>query len=345
MDIEVTVQKLQDFGLIRANKIVGDWYSIYCPIHNDGGEHKPSAGILLHDIYKNGKRMPKGMCHCFACGWSKSLPDTITEIFKQRGISNTGLEWLKQNVPGFEVEMESDLIIPIDTAEALEAKQKENIYKLNKLLHPEIVNYIPETELATYRYVVPYMYERKMTNYVISKYDIGFDAHYHLPGKEKEIPCITFPVRDINGNTLFLVRRSIQGKDYYMPKDITKPLYGIYELPKNTNYVILVESCINAITLASWGYPAIALLGTGTPIQINRLLTLGIKQIILALDPDGAGDKGSARLYKALHKSCLVWKIDMPREETDAQGIVIQKAKDVNDCTKAEFDELFANRY
>ncbi len=59
-DIEKVVDMLNQFGYIRSNRIIGDYYQIYCPFHNDGNEAKPSCGVLLHDIYRNGQRYPAG---------------------------------------------------------------------------------------------------------------------------------------------------------------------------------------------------------------------------------------------------------------------------------------------
>lgn len=66
MDVELILNKLQDLELVRLSRPVGEYYQIYCPIHNNGQERKPSCGVLLHDQYKNGKMQKAGFFHCFS---------------------------------------------------------------------------------------------------------------------------------------------------------------------------------------------------------------------------------------------------------------------------------------
>ena len=65
------------------------------------------------------------------------------------------------------------------------------------------------------------MYERGLTDEVIEEFDIGYD---------KDTRCITFPVRDKSGGTLFVARRSVDTKYFNYPKEAEKPLYGLFEL-------------------------------------------------------------------------------------------------------------------
>ena len=55
------------------------------------------------------------------------------------------------------------------------------------------------------------MYKRRSTDEIIEKFDVGFDNHFELKdkfGKVKSVlRCLTFPVRDINGNTLFIAEK------------------------------------------------------------------------------------------------------------------------------------------
>ena len=332
MDVELILNKMQDMNLIRLARKTGNYYQVYCPIHNNGQEKKPSCGILLQSEYRNGRSYPQGFCHCFSCSWAKSLPDTLTEILKNKNIGKSGLDWLKENIPGFEAEeVDFDYLIPQTLYQSLEASYAVNY--INSQIISESRSYVSESELASYRLTVPYMYKRGLTDEIIAKYDIGYDANYIPSGRKNPVPCVTFPVKDKKGNTLFLCRRSIEGKHFFMPSNITKSVYGLYELPKNCTSVIICESCFNALTASKYGYNAVALLGTGTPYEINQLKELGVQEFVLCLDGDEAGHKGAAKLKRALSKCAIVWTIDMPAD------------KDVNDCTKEEFDSFYDNRY
>ena len=333
LDVEQTLIKLQDLGLVQLNRPIGDWYSIYCPLpHNGHYEKKPSCGVLLHDQYKNGKKTPAGFCHCFSCSWAAPLPETITQILKTRGIGKSGLDWLKENVPGFEPDnVDFEFLIPQELSSAITSKYA--IDYINSQIIQESKSFVSESELASYRMIVPYMYQRGLTDEIIVQYDIGYDANFIPPGRKKPMPCITFPVKDLLGRTLFLCRRSIEGKFFHYPQGVEKSVYGIYELPKGVKSVIICESCLNALRLRTFGYYAVALLGTGTSYEIEQLKQLGVPEFILCLDGDEAGQRGAAKLKKALSKVAIIWTVHMPPD------------KDANDCkTKEEFDQYYNAR-
>lgn len=332
MDVEKVLLTLQDHQLIRLSRITGDYYQIYCPIHADGQERKPSCGVLLHDIYRNGNKYPEGFCHCFSCHYAKTLPEMLTDVLKSKNIPTSGLEWLQNNVPGFNAEAAKQYLLPNNVVVNMNDASYGAAKKLKKLTQKSSTTYVSEEELQRYRYTVNYMYQRKLVDWVIEKYDIGFDAEFLPEGRKKPLACITFPVRDAQGRTLFFCRRSIEGKFYHYPKFTTKPLYGIYELPDDAVNICITESCINALTCVSWGYPAVALMGTGNTTQLAQLRKLGAKEFTLCLDGDDAGEKAAARLRRQLSDVAIVWVVHVPA------------GKDVNDLTKEEFDELFQSR-
>lgn len=332
IDPESVIQKVGELGLIDIIRPIGDWYQCRCPIHSDGKEKKPSCGISLREQYRDNRRFPALTLHCFACNYSGSLADALTEVLKRRGISKSGLDWLKENVPGFAPEeVEFDYLIPQEVSASLQSKFAVDY--INSQIISEFNKFVPESELATYRMTVPYMYQRGLTDELIEKYDIGYDANFIPPGRKKPMPCITFPVKDLKGRTLFLCRRSIQGKFFNYPQGVEKSVYGLYELPSGIKSVIVCESCLNALRLVSFGYNAVALLGTGTSYEIEQLKQLGVQEFILCLDGDDAGQRGAAKLKKALSKVAIVWTVHMPPD------------KDANDCkTKEEFDQYFNAR-
>lgn len=332
MNVENIVEVLGQHGLIRPHKITGSYYQIYCPIHNDGNERHPSFGVLLREEVRNGQRYPEGFCHCFTCGFAKGIPDLITELLKRKSINKSGLDWLVENIPGFEPDIDYELLIPKDVSDKILSNFKPQSVDEIKDLIASLKgknNYITEEELAKYRFTVPYMYERKLTDEAIEHFDIGFDAEFVAPGRTKVTPSLTFPVRDYKGRTLFIYRRAIESKFFSMPSQTNKPLYGVYELNPNTECVIICESILNAVTAWTYGYQAIALMGTGTKNQVQLIKQLGMNKITLCLDGDEAGYKATARLRKSLSSSAFIDVIEMP------------EGKDVNDCTKEEFNELY----
>lgn len=331
MDVEFVLHKMEDFGLIQLSRPIGDWYQCKCPLHSDGNEKKPSCGILLQDQYRNGKLMKAGTLHCFSCNRTMPLQDAITEVLRRKHISQSGLDWLKANIPDFDGEVgEFDYLIPQNLSDKV--INNYTITAIDPSVFTNTKQFVSEEELASYRLTVPYMYQRGLTDEIIEKYDIGYDANFIPPGRKKPMPCVTFPVKDEKGNTLFLCRRSVQGKFFHYPQGVEKSLYGLYELPQGIKSLLVVESCFNALTAVKYGYSAVALLGTGTSYEIDQLKRLGVNEFVLCLDGDEAGQRGTNKLWKALHRVAIIRIIQMPPD------------KDVNDCTKEEFDALYDAR-
>lgn len=329
MDVIKVVEKLENLGVLRTSRILDHYYSIYCPFHKGGQERKASCGILLHDEMKNGRLLKAGFCHCFTCGYAKDFLTFMQDLLKIRNISQSAQEWLAENIEGFAAE-DFEYLIPHELFESVQ--NKFAIDYLNVKLQNKKQEYVTEEELARYRYIVPYMYERKLTDEIIEKFDVGFDANWKLSDNHQPTPCITFPVRDRYGNTLFLCRRAIKSKFYNYPKEVEKPLYGIDQITPDMKSVCVCESCIDALTLWGWGYPSVALMGTGNPLQIKQLKELGIRNYVICTDGDDAGRRAVTKFKKSLSSIALVWALNMP------------DGKDVNDLTKEEFDKLYEYR-
>lgn len=283
-----------------------------CPIHSNGQEKKPSCGVLT----VNEKGTPAGTVHCFACGYTASLEEMISHCFGKDDMGAFGREWLLKNFLTVSVENRKEVTLDLQRQTPQKPKQQ----------------FVSEQELDTYRYYHEYMYKRKLTDEIIEKFDVGYDADFKLKNtansSQKSLQCITFPVRDKDGNTLFIARRSVDIKLFHYPEGVDKPVYGLYELPKDVDEIIICESIFNALTCYVYGKPAVALLGLGTERQYKQLLELPCRKFITALDPDKAGQQATQRLKKALSKNKLVTSYVMP------------EGKDINDLSKEEFENL-----
>ena len=294
---------IENVNLFNQIKELPEDIMVSCPFHKDGQERKPSCGIRKKD----------GWLHCFTCGESCSIEQLISRCFGKDDFGQYGLNWLKNNFLG-DILQERNISIDL-TRDVFKANYTQNLFLNGK--------YVQEEELNKYRYYHPYMYERKMTNEVIEIFDIGYDV---------DTDCLTFPVRDKEGNCLFVARRSVTSKYFNYPTSVEKPIYGIYELnkyaPKDLDEIIVCESMINCITVWVYGRFAIALNGTGSSSQLKELINLPYRKIILALDPDEAGEKGTQKIFNKLKNYKLVTKL------------VIPKGKDINDISKEEFDNL-----
>ena len=329
-DVEKALDYMDQANLIRLARSTSgsNWRQLHCPFHNNGQERKPSCGCSLVSEIRNGQEYPIGMWHCFACGASYSFVNGVKEILTLKGSSIEAHPFLKPYMEG-QVQSQLDSLIPPDMMASVVNKFAAESLRLRIRGQQQFVS---EEELKSYRFIVPYMYQRRLTDPVIAKYDVGFDGKFIPPGRKKCLPCITFPVRDIKGRTLFICRRSIEGKFFNVPTNVEKPVYGIYELPSGTKEVIICESIINALTCVVYGRPAVALLGTGTPYQINQLKRLGVASYVICLDNDEAGQRGTNKLKKALAESAMTWAMTVP------------EGKDVNNLEYAEFEQCYAMR-
>ncbi|MBO7696680.1 MAG: toprim domain-containing protein [Methanobrevibacter sp.] len=279
---------------------------ITCPIHKGGLENTPSCDILLQDresVGSNGEKIviPAGTVHCFSCGYNASLVRFISDCLN---ISyRKSVDWLLGFVDYEILEEQRDIGDNI-------FKEKHIYNNYNDL--PIITNDV----LKEFDYFHPYMYQRKLTDDIIEKFEVGY-----YPKEE----VLTFPVY-VNGQCLFVAKRKVKYKKFIMPKVEPKPIYGL-DYVENEKEVYITESIINALTLWSYGLKAIALFGTGSKYQIDMLNNVNIRKYILCLDGDEAGINGRNRLIRGL-KDKIVTYIEVPKD------------KDINDLTKEEFFSL-----
>lgn len=267
-----------------------------CPFHKNGQERKPSFGILTKD---RGKQKA-GTCHCFACSWTGSFEEMISNCFGYDDMGNFGMKWIAKNFQSVSSTSRPDIDLGFDAI-------------VNN------VSYVSDAEYDKYRVYHPYMWKRRMTPETVSIFDIGYDA---------ENQCITFPVRDEQGNILFIARRSVNSKFFNYPADVYKPIYGLYELEQLDKYpdeIYICESMIDAITVWSYGKYAVALNGLGSEEQYKRLRQMKNRSFILATDNDESGSKARAKLRRQLSNK-LVYELIIPSGK-----------KDINDLEKGEF--------
>lgn len=285
--------------LLSKIKDTGNDIMVTCPYHKDGQERRPSAGIRKSD----------GTFHCLACGEIHSLPEVVSHCFGKDSLTSMwGWTWLLKNFAIVQVNERKD--VPLN---------------FTRTTHETHSNFVKEEELDKYRYTHPYMYQRGLTDELIELFDIGYDT---------ETRCITFPIRDINGNTLFVARRSVNTKFFNYPQGVEKPLYGIYEINKtagNTRIeeVVVTESMFDALSFWAIGKYAVALNGLGNELQFRQLRELPCRKLILATDMDESGAAARKRIRQNIQNMKLITEYIFP-----------EGRKDANECTKEELQHL-----
>lgn len=280
------------FAIFRNN---GDNIQTNCPFHKDGQERKPSFGV-------NGEI---DKCHCFACGWSGTIEEMISELYGYRDDGKFGKRWLIKRFNSVEIETRKNILEGFNGRNNLNNHRNSDSIR-NTSDNISVGKYIQgvgiaerdfvevtEEELDKYRYIHPYMYERGLTDEIIERFDIGYDR------ERKEI---TFPVRDIEGRCVFVAGRSVKSKFFRLQKGLDKPVYQSYRFNSGkyrTAYI--TESFLNCLTCWKYDKPAMAMIGTGDKKQYEILNKLPVREYILAFDPDEAGRKATERFRKYVH--------------------------------------------
>ena len=310
------------FAVVRLN---GENLQSNCPFHKNGQERKPSFGV-------NGEI---DKCHCFSCSWSGTIEEMISELYGYQDEGKFGKRWLIKRFNTIEIETRKNIMEDFKNdnntlcSSLYNRSNKWSDRILCRKTRQERLNVeteqteITEEELDKYRYIHPYMYERKMDDRVIEIFDIGYD---------KETDCLTFPIRDKNGNCLFIARRSVKTKFFSYPQGVEKPVYGLYELYQLDEFpkeIYICESMIDAITI--WTHHnkyAIALNGLGNDLQFSQLNSMPNRTFILATDNDSSGTKARIRIKKYISNK-IIKEILLPPNR-----------KDINECTYNEFENI-----
>ena len=283
---ELTNGKLKDIIDKHDNILVT------CPHHKDGMENHASCNIYSGDA----DDIEYGMVNCFTCGFKGPLYHFIAECFDAS--DEFGKEWLEERFGN--IFTKRNIILP-----SMDVKTKE-------------IKVLDESLLDKFEPWHPYMAQRKLSKEICEQFKIKFDP---------ETQCIVFPVWDEYNRLTLLTRRSVVGKKFIIDTDVEKPVYLLnYILKQNIKTVWICESQINCLYAWTLGIPAVALFGTGSGHDYDVLNKSGIRNYILCLDGDDAGDNGIRKLIKNINKEALIEVALLPR------------GKDLNDLTE---DEVF----
>jgi len=294
-DILETLRKETGYRYFREIKLKGNNYTVTCPFHKMGQESHASCQVFCDEA---DPKVEYGYFDCFTCGENAHLYDVVAHCFSQN--ADFGKEWLLERFGNTFIQYEETL------TDIILDKPKKTF------LDPNI--------LEEYNYYHPYMWKRNLTKEVVDKFQVGFDP---------KTQSITFPVWDQFNNLVMVTKRSVNTKNFFIPEDVEKPVYLLnFLLQEKQTTAYICESQINALTLQGWGYPAVALFGTGSEQQMKILNKSGIRHYYLCFDGDTPGNKAINRFKKNIRKDVLVDVVRIPF------------GKDVNDLTEKEFKNL-----
>jgi DNA primase len=273
------------FHIFRNN---GENIQTNCPFHKGGQERKPSFGV-------NGEI---DKCHCFACGWSGTIEEMISELYGYQDEGKFGKRWLIKRFNTVEIETRPNIMEGFNGRNNITIRNNNDIHRFKQHIQSnksseQYSGEITEEELDKYRYIHPYMYQRGLTDEIIERFDIGYD-------REREE--ITFPVADLQGTVRFIASRSVKNKFFRLPKNENKPIYQGYRFMSGRyKEAYITESFLNCLTCWKYDKPAMAMIGTGNKKQYEILNNLPVRTYILCFDPDEAGRKATERFKKHVH--------------------------------------------
>ena len=303
-DAEKILTKIRDdceSRYLSSMEVHGKDVVCQCPFHKGGMERK-MACFVYNDVDR--EDMEFGTYHCFACGATGHL-NKLVSFCLSLSIDDAN-EWLTEYFG-------TTYVDEVEYIEEFKYGEKEE----EQFIDESVLNKFDYNNEDALRYLID---KRHLSKEVIDYFKIGYDA---------ENKSVTFPCRDRRGNLVGVFERSIETKWFHIPKISPKPVYLLYEnITMGSDYIYVVESQINALTLFTWGYPAVALFGTGSKSQYDELKKSGIRKFCCVFDGDNAGRDGLNKFANSLRNNSLItYKI-------------VPDGTDVNDLTKEFFDSL-----
>lgn len=296
MTILNTLKKELLNGKLEKIENKGDYIRVTCPHHKGGEEEHPSCSVYCGDS----EDIQYGITNCFTCGFSGPLYHFIAECFEKD--DEFGKMWIIEHFGNTLVKRELKLE-EIDLSNRDNKKIKSDAF------------------LEKYQSWHPYLEKRKLSREVCEKFNVKYD-----PKRQ----CIIFPVYTDTGDFSFLVKRSVIEKRFMIDPGSDKLLYCLDRVRKlNIKKCIICEGPIDCLTAWTYGYPAVASLGSLSQKQVDLLNKSGVRTIITMFDNDAAGERFTANFNRWVKKDMIVVNIKLPKGK-----------KDINDLSKEEVDTL-----
>lgn len=270
-----------------------------CPYPGHENDDTPSWSILDDP---NSDR--HGLNHCFGCGGSGSALDLVTEVV---GLSGYGaaISWLRER--GLDVE-ESALI---DVVLAVRVPRRSGAVRLPE---PGGVRFQPLARWpgSIRRYVVE---DRGLTAVQVDRWGIGYAVDGDLAGR------VWIPTRDGAGRLLDWTARTYCDEDprYRNPIDggLAGAVFGESGWPaveeRRRSEVVVCEGAFDAMACERAGARYLAgLSGVSRYDRWTAQKIAGWGSVVVAVDPDSAGDRVFELFRYLARSSCSVRRVELP---------------------------------
>jgi DNA primase len=161
----------------------------------------------------------------------------------------------------------------------------------------------------------PYLVQRGITRETAEEFGVGF-----FPGKGSMRGRLVIPIHNEKGELLAYAGRAIGGTEpkYKLPPGFRKSLvlYNLHRAMKTGETgtrVVVVEGFFDTMKVRQAGMPAVvALMGSTLSEDQERLLVEHFDEVVLLLDGDEAGRKGSQEIAARLLHKLFVRVVDVP---------------------------------
>ena len=314
-----------------------------CPFHS---EKTPSFSVSPD----------KQIYHCFGCGKGGSAINFIMEI--ENLSFSDAVEFLARR---------SGMEVPNDGGDNEVRNRRERLLALNKEAARWFFTQLSAPEGQPGR---DYIAQRQITPAFVKNFGLGYapdgfyaltDAMHEKGYQDYELidaglananrsgkgvhdifrSRLMFPVIDVRGNVLGFSGRTLVGDErkYLNTRETpvfnkSRVLFGL-NLAKKTKsgYILLTEGNIDVVSLHQAGFDsAVASLGTSLTPDQARLISRYVKEVIIAYDNDGAGQKAAKRAIEILRPLDLSVRV-----------LQMEGAKDPDEFIKAKGRDAFAN--
>ena len=327
---------------VRLTKRSGSNLFGLCPFHS---EKTPSFSVSPD----------KQIYHCFGCGKGGSVINFIMEI--ENLSFPDAVEFLARK-SGMEVPEDGDREV---------RDRRERLLALNK----EAARWFyAELQKPTGKPAQDYIAKRQISPAMAKNFGLGYapDSFYALsdamhekgfqdfelidaglanPNKSGKgvhdvfRSRLMFPVIDVRGSVIGFSGRILgDGEPKYLNTRETpvfsksRNLFALNLAKKSKNgYILLAEGNIDVVSLHQAGFDgAVASLGTSLTPEQARLISRYTKEVVIAYDSDGAGQKAAKRAIGLLEPLDLKVKV-----------LQMEGAKDPDEFIKANGRDAFAN--
>lgn len=251
---------------------------------------------------------------CFSCGFKGDVISFIEEV---EGVDF--IEAVKLLIEDNGIDYEE---IKTTNVYIKDNFSVEKIQKAINLLNSR--EYLNEEILEKYATPPKYMIKRGFDKDTLDKFEIGFcsDPTDDLYNR------VTIPWRDEQGRLVTINGRRVKHstpRKYKVKSGTSKHiLYNINRIEKNYKPIIIVESEMDVMWLDQMGYDRAVALGGNDIGDRKWHLRNFTNNVILALDRDKGGLKGTRKLAKALYPLMDVYAIKLP-DGYDVGGIEDKK--------------------